>query len=401
MSAPRPLFVCGLARGGTNLLARMLGAHPGADVLLDPWFPFYRSLRNAALRRGRPARDWKDVRPDSPLQDYYFTEERIAALDLVQSASLDLPFEPGELAQLRGQIAARAGLESPDLAPRLDEMRGTTYREVFRSLLAIAGSVRGRGQGWLAIKEVWTVEFLPLLARAFPEARFVVVLRDPRAVVCSMLGFEKIDPTQVANVLSYARHWRKYVAFLIRFRESFPAGRLFLLTFETLVADPESAAGRLCAFLGLDFHPNMTDPAAYGSGGGPWLGNSTHGRFEAVIDPTAATRWRGLIAEAPRAMVEMVCGPDMALLDFPLDGRKPGRAGAEELAAFVQLGRRPCSWRSDLGDPLLDYACELFRLKLLEHGARGADSGLVRRAFLFEEVLDALGCGRKLQQGVF
>lgn len=402
MSSPRPLFICGLARGGTNLLARMLDAHTLVDVLLDPWFPLYRSLRNAILRQNRRAWDWQNITPDSPLHDHYFMAEGIAALDLIQAATLDIPFEPGELETLRAQIAERAGMESPELVSHLRGMKGRTYRELVQSLLGAAGSARGRRQGFIGTKEVWTIEFLPLLAQAFPQARFAVILRDPRAVVCSMLGFEKSDPTQVANVLSYARHWRKYAAFLIRFQTRFPSGRLFFLTFEDLVADPESMARRLCTFLDLNYQPDLIDPAAYRSGGeGPWLGNSTHAQPGAIIDRTTATRWRGLIDELPQAMVEMVCGPDMAVLDYPLPDHAPEWPGARELTAFNELGCQPCSWRSDLNDPLLDSACELFRLKLLEQGQGDVDSGLVRRAFLFEEVLDTMRSGEKLKQGVY
>ena len=57
-----PLFVTGTARSGTNLVARMLDAHPEVSVACDPYFPLFHSLRNArGLRVHQEATGWKPV----------------------------------------------------------------------------------------------------------------------------------------------------------------------------------------------------------------------------------------------------------------------------------------------------------------------------------------------------
>ena len=51
---PRPIFVLGLARSGTNLLARILDRHPQVCVALDPLMPVFRALRNAVIPSSPP-----------------------------------------------------------------------------------------------------------------------------------------------------------------------------------------------------------------------------------------------------------------------------------------------------------------------------------------------------------
>ena len=78
------------------------------------------------------------------------------------------------------------------------------------------------------------------LARAFPDARIIVIERDPRAILASLAAMAERDVTQAAHVVSYLRHWRKNVVLARRFeRDPALEGRLLRLAYEEL------AAGRL------------------------------------------------------------------------------------------------------------------------------------------------------------
>jgi len=55
---------------------------------------------------------------------------------------------------------------------------------------------------WVGMKEVWIIEFLTPLARAYPEARFIVIMRDPRAVIASMQALARSDPSQLAHTIA-------------------------------------------------------------------------------------------------------------------------------------------------------------------------------------------------------
>ena len=101
--------------------------------------------------------------------------------------------------------------------------------------------------------------FLPLIAKLFPEARILVVLRDPRDVVLScfrrrfamnagMYEFTRLDST-AAYYGAVMRLMGIYRGLL-----GLP---MFEARHETLVGDFAGEAARLCDFLGLDYRPEM------------------------------------------------------------------------------------------------------------------------------------------------
>lgn len=393
MGNPKPLFLTGTARSGSTLLCRMVGAHPEAILASDPYFPLFRSLRNAILKQAA-ANDPALARYiDLPLQDYYFTDERMRVMDTLQQGDLAAAFDQGELPQLSEAVAARAQNESADLIPCLDRLSGPTYKDIFDHGLSIIAGVRHAGDHcWIGFKEVWIIEFFAVLARAYPDARFVVLLRDPRATIASMLGQTKRDPSQVAHTLSYARHWRKYVAFTHHYQHdpSFKE-RLHVMTYERLVSQPQQEAQGLCNFLEISYHPDMLNSEKYidYSTGEVWKGNSSFEASLCGVSTAAAERWREKLKPDALKLVDFVCKPEMELVGYaPItDVAQPDPA---ILRYILQNDREPCSWRSDLGDPQQDYGFELFRRALLDLDPACLAPALIRRSFLYEDVFAEL-----------
>ena len=78
----RHFFVFGIARSGTNLLARMIDRHPAAVCALDPLLPYFKFLRNGIVDLHAPAALRETFSPNAPLQDYYFQACGPALLDV-------------------------------------------------------------------------------------------------------------------------------------------------------------------------------------------------------------------------------------------------------------------------------------------------------------------------------
>lgn len=90
------------------------------------------------------------------------------------------------------------------------------------------------------------------LKAALPEARFVHIIRDCRAVVASIrqLWFSLSDDPSViaARWVHYVQEGRRQGAKIPHYRE---------LRFEELVRRPEEVLRALCPFLDLQFEPGM------------------------------------------------------------------------------------------------------------------------------------------------
>ncbi|MEW6664775.1 MAG: sulfotransferase [Thermodesulfobacteriota bacterium] len=384
----RPVFLTGIARSGTNLVGRMLCANPGVMVSIDAYLPLFRSLRNALLRH-REGYEIGGKRRKEALQDSYFGGEEIRDLDCLHGGNLDLRFDSEEWPTLQAQLKSRASDDAADLVPHLSQLHGAeTYRELFdRALAVIAKARNAEDRAWIGMKDVWVVDFFPAIARSYPGARFILILRDPRAAVASNQPAK--GTSQFGHPISYARHWRKNVADAVRYRDdSLLASRCLVVFYEDVLRNPEGEARKWCEFLDLPFDPAMTDPSQFKdfTRGGVWAGNSS---FENTpeIDARRADRWRrGLEPEIART-VDFVCGPEMRLAGYvPDKDYREERPEPEVLEYYIRSNQDPCSWRSDSGDPLEDYGRELFRYALLNFSTGAAPPDLIRRCFLFEEV---------------
>ena len=397
----RPLFSVGTARGGTNLLCKMLSVHPEIALAADPYLPLFRSLRNAILRRAADPQTRGAVDPAAPLDDYYFSRTKWLALEEIQSASLDLPFDSSERPGLLEAMAARARLSSSHVVPFLEGLRGDSYEALFRSALGILEKAsEAEGRRWVGFNENWAVEFLPTLARSFPEAKFIIFLRDPRGPIASAL--RDWDLPKIPHVLSFARHWRKALALAVKYgRSPLFRNRLHLLTYEELVGEPERCARTLCGFLDVGFDPGMLDTERYrDADGSRWKGNSHQGAAGPGIYTSSLRAWEKTLPPEAVELIEFVCDPDMELLGYaPERFQAEDRLGAGALR-FLEEDSRGCrGWRSDSGDPEQEIRNELSRRALLREEVQEPDPWQVRTAFLDEALLPKLKKQRRVSIG--
>ncbi len=377
---PRPLFIFGTARSGTNLLAGMLNAHPQVGVMLDPLMPLFRLWRNAALYRAGIA-----VAPGLPFQDGYFRAQGTAMLDAVLETDTHHAIAPDELPALTAAVQARMALEHPELAPIMDGWQGDTVDLLLRNALkrfadAIPGPQHDRA--WCGIKEVWVSDFLPALAHAMPDARFLLIERDPRGVLASLIGLARKDPSQAAHLVSYLRHWRKLAA-LARHFSSLPelSSRVHVVAYEKLAQNPAAVIGQVAAFLDLQADAAMLRPQSING-----CARASNTSFDASdpISTQSIEQWRSTLSADELALTDALCGPEMRLSGYtPVSAANADAPSVRR--AWVQADLQPGSWRSDSGDLDFDLSHEILRYQLLTKPAAETDTALVRRCFLFED----------------
>lgn len=306
------VFITGMFRSGTTLIARMLHAHPQIAFASDPYARLFKAFRNSAVQSVLGA---GQIDPAAPLDDYYFYPEKQRVMAAVQQTSFDLPAGALDLADLRGQIAQASQPYSPQIAPFLADLRGETFSQLFSSGLAIIERAYGDAQtAYLGLKEVWAGEFAPHLLDAFPQAKVIHVLRDPRAVSASKNVKNAKYPW-----LFLARQWRKLATLAwAHDQSSFPYhDRVLVVRFEALVADPTPQAQRLCDFLGLPFHENLTDPTTFTAGDGtPWAQNSSHYSGQQQFNTGSLDKWQETLTLAQIQFIESLCFAEMRVFDY-------------------------------------------------------------------------------------
>ncbi len=137
----------------------------------------------------------------------------------------------------------------------------------------------------------------------FPDAQFLHIVRDPRAVVSSMQEAREARLGR-ATVEQGARFWNTLVGKAVRRGGRMPPGRYLEVRYERLLAEPPSEFARILAFLQEPAEPLIEF-------------------VERETDPTRAERWRDLLADEDVVAVEEICAELMRDL-----GYRPSRPAA-------------------------------------------------------------------------
>lgn len=203
-------------RAGSTLLQRILAGHPDVHTTAEPWLmlhPAY-ALRNE-----------------------------------------------GHEAEYNARIAYRA---LQDFLSTLEGGREHYFRALQRMALHLYRTAcEQAGKTHFLDKTPRYYSILPELARIFPEARFVILLRNPLAVLASILNtWVKGDWTQLSR---FYRDLMDAPALLLEGIQLLD-DRATVIHYEDLVVDPVTQVAALCTRLGLEFYPEMLD---YGQNAAP------------------------------------------------------------------------------------------------------------------------------------
>jgi hypothetical protein len=211
-------FVVGSERSGTTLLRLMLDAHPDLAVPPESYFV-------VELLRKRDKLERDGVADVDAVTEHLAGHRWFAYWDMPPSA-------------VRDAVEATRGGSLPD-----------AIRAVF------GGYARMHDKPRAGDKTPAYVMQLPLLARSFPEARFLHLIRDGREVALS-LAEVSWGP---GNVLDAALQWRERVERGRRGAAKVPQDRYLEARYERLVAEPDAALGEVAAFFDLSFDPAMLE----------------------------------------------------------------------------------------------------------------------------------------------
>ena len=303
-SVPRhPVFVVGMPRSGTTLLSSLLGAHP--DLVIAPETHYF-----TRCWTGEAIRGWADV------------ERMLDRLDQ-QPGVRDMALSDEEWATIRERLRT---LEAP------------THADILGMLLHTYAA-QTDASAW-GEKTPDHLRLVPEMARQFPEAVFVAIIRDPRDVCLSLRSM----PWSRSTLPEQAWTWRTYAALVDRYRTDYD-GRFFDLRYEDLIADPKSVLRDVCAFLEMPFHESMLrsreqEAQPFDAEREPWKQNS--GRR---IDASNREKWRTRMPEAERVLVEWIAGRRLSAYGYahpPVEWRPPlvGQILRRLGTAALRWGRR-------------------------------------------------------------
>ncbi|MDZ4699829.1 MAG: sulfotransferase [Rhodothermales bacterium] len=279
-----PIFIVGANRSGTTLLRLILNAHPNLAIPEEVVY-FGSSLAGVSIDRWRDPGLTKEAYTSFVMQ---FLDNNCQPLgDIDRDELLDTILEEGP-----------ADFRRP-------------YQCVLESWAARQRKIR-----W-GEKTPGNLFYADIIYEMFPDARFIHLVRDPRAGVSSMLGTSFFPNDVVFNALGRAKFMTEGRALLER---HVPAEQRFLLRYEDIVASPEPTIRALCDFLGEAFEPAMMD---FHEGASKFMKKEAAMDFNAAatrpISADMRDKWRAKLDTADIAKIQAVCRRVMADYGYELE----------------------------------------------------------------------------------
>jgi hypothetical protein len=295
MRPSSPIFVVGVTRSGTTLLAAMLGSHPRLDSGPETFLlTHYLGSRHQLF----DPRDWPH-----------------AATDFV--CSLRLRDQPVHLlyGRSREQVADALAARTPGIPALLES-------------LAAEHAAANHKSRWVE-KTPRHLAHVDTIRQVWPDAPIVRLVRDPRDVALSLSKVPFGSPSVIVNLCQVVKLDRAGAPFFRRDQRS------ITIRLEDLVEDPERELRRLCQLLGEQYDPAMIERRGVSdlAAEHEWW---KQGAGE-PLDPSRLGRWRTDLTPELQAFAALHCH---ALLDeYHYEGARQPRAQL----AVVPLGDRVAS----------------------------------------------------------
>ena len=231
---PRLDFILGLPRSGSTWLGRALGGHPDVAVFGETCFygRLYVPPRRDGLYGGEELERVRHIQRERDWEST--TTDRHAGHP---------PWRPGEFAAL---VDTAVGALRPPVPPQ-------------DVLAAIGRAVANRESKARAVEKTpQHVHWLPRVAASFPEARFILTLRDPYDYMASYQRLGRRLDGRIERALDLSwRHpliaalfWRSYSTSIEKALASYP-DRTLLVRTEDMRDRPREVLADVQSFLGL------------------------------------------------------------------------------------------------------------------------------------------------------
>jgi Sulfotransferase family len=278
----RACFIAGAAKSGTTLLVSLLDSHP--ELLVMPQdTAYFATVLTKYGSRGRRA------------QFDYLTKESwtnvLFGMQAMRGGQNYAGFPKQEFLQTFERVAFDPANANRDLLVLMME----AYAKV------IGVSIE-RIKRWVE-KTPANRNYVPQILARFPQAKLLLTMRDPRALLAAQIALEKTRKTKRFSVYYVVAHWRTAAKLAKNIRDGEVAG--LVVRYEDLAVEPKMSMQKVCDYLEIAFDPQIVlNPTKVGQS---WAGNSAAGVRFSEISTAPVTRWKNELSDDEVGWVEWHC----------------------------------------------------------------------------------------------
>jgi hypothetical protein len=216
-----PLFLVGRPRSGTKLLRTLLNQHPAVSIPVHETHFIVPMVKRFGL-----SPNLQDARR---YQRFFRALAGSSFYHVMQAEGLTL---------------------AVDYLPRVADLNA--WPSICEAILKFYGPAGPDHEGVWGDKTPGYLKQIGYLARAFPGARFIHIVRDPRDCCLST------HKVWGRSILLVAELWRRDIE-RARVAGRGLGERYYEVHFETLLSRSADTLQQICAFIGIDYRPEMME----------------------------------------------------------------------------------------------------------------------------------------------
>jgi Sulfotransferase family len=279
-ASPLPLLMMSMGRSGSTLMMELLRRHPSI-IVAGPKPYEVKLLTYYALSLAMMTGE----------------AHRTLSLDADKMGVVHNRYAIGRN-PFNDQAYSRSSAVRKYWEHRAPAVLGPAFRRAVVEYYDAEREAAGRRSFAVFAEKVLPNDFLRDGVRAmFPEARVMLLVRDPRDTLCSYRDFWHEDPAEAERLID------NHLMLLLRLQQQ---PDVLLTRYEDLIADRTATLARIWQYLGIPAVdlPNVADDSATGH----------------VTSPSVAAsigRWRRDLSEADRTRLNQMWRPALAELRYP------------------------------------------------------------------------------------
>lgn len=267
-----PIFIVGASRSGTTMLRLILNAHPRLGIPQE--FAYFHGVL-----QGR-SENWR--MPELSEDQYH---------QLVR-----------KFLRRRSHVFLEVGVE--ELEQKIMQSGARDLREPYR-IAASEWATHFAKPRW-GEKTPKNLHYVDILADMFPAARFLYLIRDPRAVVSSMNRSPYYSPDSVFNALN----WRRSASDGYHLLETVvAASNRMTIRYEDLIEEPAKYLQIICSFIGESFYDDMLE---FHRESKRFMGPVI--RTPSIMQPIRkanSAKWKDHLTNGEIAAIQVICRDEM------------------------------------------------------------------------------------------
>lgn len=298
-----PCFVIGPAKSGTTLMVALLDNHPELTVvpLEVKYYDMYKNVIHSSSDYRRAIDFFLYTSKLKLIQ-----QNRLSTVDPMNTGYQD--YSDINFETIKKELDKRCAVY--ERHPETDRSVLARFIIDFHEAYSAAGGHKIQ-KGFVVKEGNHGLPYLDLITTDFPNAKFIVLVRDPRDMFASLKSIADLmrqgwmypSFSSSISVLEYIfskprKSCRAYVEF---FRDQVSDGQIHFVRYEDLVQDPKSVMQQIGDFLNINFCEQLLTPTAAGKA---WGGNASDGNPIVGISRSRISKWEKALNKSEIILIE-------------------------------------------------------------------------------------------------